>query len=38
MYMCLSGTFDLPRLREYLGLGVSRLSMGVQSFQQVGMG
>jgi hypothetical protein len=30
------GTFDVGRLRAYKALGVSRLSMGVQSFQQVG--
>jgi coproporphyrinogen III oxidase-like Fe-S oxidoreductase len=29
------GTFDLPRLLRYKELGISRLSMGVQSFQQV---
>ncbi|KAG2442811.1 hypothetical protein HXX76_002890 [Chlamydomonas incerta] len=28
------GTFDLPRLRAYGRLGVSRLSVGVQAFQQ----
>jgi coproporphyrinogen III oxidase-like Fe-S oxidoreductase len=31
------GTFDLPRLLRYKELGISRLSMGVQSFQQVGL-
>ncbi|KAG2495696.1 hypothetical protein HYH03_006296 [Edaphochlamys debaryana] len=28
------GTFDGPRLREYMRLGVTRLSVGVQAFQQ----
>lgn len=28
------GTFDAPKLRAYLSLGVTRLSIGVQSFQQ----
>jgi oxygen-independent coproporphyrinogen-3 oxidase len=30
------GTFDLKRLLQYKQLGVARISMGVQSFQQVG--
>jgi oxygen-independent coproporphyrinogen-3 oxidase len=30
------GTFDLDRLLQYKALGVTRISMGVQSFQQVG--
>jgi hypothetical protein len=29
------GTFDLARLQQYKALGVSRLSMGVQCFNQV---
>ena len=29
------GTFDLNRLLQYKQLGVTRISMGVQSFQQV---
>jgi hypothetical protein len=29
------GTFDLPRLQQYRALGVNRLSMGVQCFDQV---
>jgi oxygen-independent coproporphyrinogen-3 oxidase len=29
------GTFDLPRLQQYKALGVNRLSLGVQSFQEV---
>jgi oxygen-independent coproporphyrinogen-3 oxidase len=28
------GTFDAPRLREYAALGVDRVSVGVQAFQQ----
>ena len=28
------GTFDTPRLQEYMSLGVNRFSMGVQCFQQ----
>jgi len=30
------GTFDLQRLQDYRALGVNRLSMGVQCFNQVG--
>ena len=29
------GTFDAQRLRNYMALGVSRFSIGVQAFQQV---
>ena len=29
------GTFDAARLAQYTDLGITRLSMGVQSFQQV---
>ena len=29
------GTFDASRIREYMALGVSRFSIGVQAFQQV---
>ncbi len=29
------GTFDAARLREYMALGVTRFSVGVQAFQQV---
>lgn len=29
------GTFDLTRLQQYRALGVNRLSMGVQCFDQV---
>ena len=29
------GTFDVPRLREYMQLGVNRFSIGIQSFQEV---
>jgi len=29
------GTFDLARLQQYKALGVNRLSLGVQSFQEV---
>jgi coproporphyrinogen III oxidase-like Fe-S oxidoreductase len=29
------GTFDAARLAAYRELGVSRVSLGVQSFQQV---
>lgn len=32
------GTFDLQRLLQYKALGVTRISMGVQSFQEVGEG
>lgn len=28
------GTFDAERLREYMDLGVSRFSIGVQAFQE----
>ena len=28
------GTFDVPRLQQYMSLGVNRFSMGVQCFQQ----
>lgn len=28
------GTFDTPRLQQYMSLGVNRFSMGVQCFQQ----
>jgi oxygen-independent coproporphyrinogen-3 oxidase len=31
------GTFDLQRLLQYKALGVTRVSMGVQSFQEVGV-
>lgn len=30
------GTFDKQRLQQYRSLGVNRLSMGVQYFNQVG--
>ena len=30
------GTFDVDKLARYAGCGVTRVSMGVQSFQQVG--
>ena len=30
------GTFDAARLREYLQLGLTRFSIGVQAFDQVG--
>lgn len=29
------GTFDAARLREYMDLGINRVSMGVQSFDEV---
>jgi hypothetical protein len=29
------GTFDFERLQKYKALGITRISMGVQSFQQV---
>jgi coproporphyrinogen III oxidase-like Fe-S oxidoreductase len=29
------GTFDVQRLRDYMNLGVSRFSVGIQAFQQV---
>lgn len=29
------GTFDLQRLQDYRALGINRLSMGVQCFNQV---
>ena len=29
------GTFDAERLREYMALGLSRFSIGVQAFQEV---
>lgn len=29
------GTFDLARLKQYTAMGVSRISMGVQAFDQV---
>lgn len=32
------GTFDLNRLQQYRALGVNRLSMGVQCFDQVCLG
>jgi histone acetyltransferase (RNA polymerase elongator complex component) len=32
------GTFDLQRLLQYKALGVTRVSMGVQTFQEVGAG
>lgn len=28
------GTFDVHRLREYMDLGVTRFSIGIQAFQQ----
>lgn len=28
------GTFDVERLREYMDLGVTRFSIGVQAFQE----
>ena len=31
------GTFDAARLREYMDLGVTRFSIGVQAFQQVAL-
>lgn len=31
------GTFDQARLEAYIALGVSRISVGVQSFHQVGV-
>jgi coproporphyrinogen III oxidase-like Fe-S oxidoreductase len=31
------GTFDLQRLLQYKALGITRVSMGVQSFQEVGL-
>lgn len=30
------GTFDAERLRQYMSLGLSRFSVGVQAFQEVG--
>ena len=30
------GTFDAERLRQYMGLGLTRFSVGVQAFQEVG--
>ena len=32
------GTFDAPRLAAYAALGVNRFSVGVQSFDEVGVG
>lgn len=29
------GTFDLARLKDYMALGVTRFSVGVQSFNEV---
>ena len=29
------GTFDAERLRQYMSLGLSRFSVGVQAFQEV---
>ena len=29
------GTFDAQRLQDYVALGVSRFSIGIQAFQQV---
>jgi len=31
------GTFDAAQLAHYVAIGVTRLSMGVQSFQQAGV-
>lgn len=29
------GTFDAQKLREYMDLGITRFSIGIQAFQQV---